>query len=252
MSDAAKCRHGSIDLGKDKAKYQGGLRTILKLVGRYTAKKSRSVGRKSADKFMIDCPDLVNEEMIALLVRTGSSMILANGPGSKFIIQSIAEVTGCLERKVWGHSTAKKDLRLKVDSDGYMRTRTRNLRRFYRKRIPCSCLDKKSNKKKEEKKACCSFDQCSERKALKRLQVCSGCMDAIYCCIECQSNDWESHSMVCRFVADKKSDPVRNSTKEEHTEVTENDSWSETELEHWKIEEADSKRLRNSNVMALV
>eukprot|EP00977_Amphora_coffeiformis_P004018 scaffold801_cov170-Amphora_coffeaeformis.AAC.10 len=194
MYSSFKCRHGSVDLGQEKAKYQEGLRTILKLIERYTAKKSHSVGRKSAKQFMIDCPNLVNEKMVAFLVRTGTSMMLANDPDSTFRIQGIAELAGCLEAKLRGHTTMKDDLRLTKNADGYKRAATRNLKRFFRKRIPCPCLDKKCKKQKHEKKACCSFGPCSERKALERLHICSGCMDALYCCAECQRNDWKSHS----------------------------------------------------------
>ena len=272
MPNSPKCRHGSIDLGKDKAKYQDALRTIFQLIERHTAKTSRSFGHKMAGRFMTNYPDLVNEEMVAFLVRTGTTMILTNNQNFKIIIQAIAELTGRLEKTLRGHTTMKHDLRLKKDPDGHKRAKTHNLKRFFRKRIPCSCLDKnakkqkkkekktcctserkripclddkKSQKQKQEKMACCSFGPCSERKALKRLFICAGCMAALYCCAECQQNDWKSHSMVCTCITDNKGEATRmtkdkTSVKEDHTETTESDWWSEAESETWEIKETDT------------
>jgi len=277
MPNSLKCRHGSVDLGKDRAKYQEGLRTILKLMERYIAKKSHSVGRKSVDRFMVECPDLVNEKMVAFLVRAGTSMILSNDSDSKLRIriQALAEVTESLETTVRGQATIKGNRRLRKHSNGCKRVKTSSLVRFFRKRIPCSCLDKKCTtqkqqrqqqhkacynfesepippsrvdkkckKQRHEKMACCNFSPCSERKAIQRLFICSGCMDALYCCVECQRNDWKSHSMVCKSTSNQKYDPIKiSSMKDEHTETTVSDWWSDADSKEWKVKEVDTEWL---------
>ena len=72
---------------------------------------------------------------------------------------------------------------------------------FYRKRVPCSCLDKKYKEVKSVKKmgVCCN-KTCSlpERKVERsKMFSCTQCGYANYCSVECQKADWKRHKQLC-------------------------------------------------------
>ena len=86
----------------------------------------------------------------------------------------------------------------------------RTLVSFYRRRIPCSCLDEIYEEVKSiEKKGLCWNLDCSHgavdywknqnRSLLDRssLMSCSRCRDACYCSVECQIADWPRHKIDC-------------------------------------------------------
>ena len=73
---------------------------------------------------------------------------------------------------------------------------------YYRRRIPCSCLDEKYKEVKSIKKmGFCYNPSCSlpgrrvERN--KRLLCCTRCRHTNYCSVECQRADWNRHREVC-------------------------------------------------------
>ena len=73
--------------------------------------------------------------------------------------------------------------------------------KFYRKRIPCSCLDQKYGEVKSTAKMgiCfnlqCNFpDRMVER---SKTMYCSRCRGATYCSRECQEADWSGHKGIC-------------------------------------------------------
>ena len=73
--------------------------------------------------------------------------------------------------------------------------------KFYRHRIPCSCLDEKYEEVKHiTKMGCCYNPQCSipngevERSKTK---YCSRCRNVTYCSRECQVADWSRHKLNC-------------------------------------------------------
>ena len=77
---------------------------------------------------------------------------------------------------------------------------------YYRKRIPCSCLDKKYKAVKSVKKmgVCCN-PNCSVQKVERRkMFCCTGCGEINYCSIECQKADWKSHKEFCGSIAEDK------------------------------------------------
>eukprot|EP00984_Skeletonema_dohrnii_P037658 scaffold39938_cov250-Skeletonema_dohrnii-CCMP3373.AAC.2 len=82
-------------------------------------------------------------------------------------------------------------------SQGDMHT----LVKFYRKRIPCSCLDEKYQEVKSITKiGFCDRPECSflygqlER---KKTMYCSRCRITTYCSRKCQEVDWKRHSALC-------------------------------------------------------
>ncbi len=72
---------------------------------------------------------------------------------------------------------------------------------FLRKRIPCSCLDKKYEEVKfVTKVGLCANPKCSlpDRKVeRKKMLTCTGCGSAYYCSPECQKIDWPAHKVEC-------------------------------------------------------
>ena len=73
--------------------------------------------------------------------------------------------------------------------------------KFYRHRIPCSCLDEKYEDVKHiTKMGCCYNQQCSipngEVERCKS-KYCSRCRYVTYCSSECQEADWKRHKPAC-------------------------------------------------------
>lgn len=81
---------------------------------------------------------------------------------------------------------------------------------FFRKRINCSCLDKKYKELKPvARMAVCRNTECSlpERGVeRKKILICSGCDQAIYCSRACQKVDWPHHKEFCRIMIEKKAE----------------------------------------------
>ena len=80
--------------------------------------------------------------------------------------------------------------------------------KYYRKRIPCSCLDEKYNEVKSvTKMGICNNVNCGlpNRMAERsKMFYCTRCGDVNYCSIECQKADWEGHRGVCDAVVEWK------------------------------------------------
>lgn len=73
----------------------------------------------------------------------------------------------------------------------------RSLLRFYRKRIPCTCLDDMSSEaKKLPKMGVCNY--CRESKEYKSLMDCSLCKQSHYCSRTCQELHWMEHKSLCK------------------------------------------------------
>eukprot|EP00985_Skeletonema_marinoi_P000877 scaffold360_cov77-Skeletonema_marinoi.AAC.2 len=79
---------------------------------------------------------------------------------------------------------------------------------FFRKRISCTCLDKKHKEVKSIKKmGCCNnVDQCPlpcgmvER---SNMLYCTRCRGAYYCSRDCQEADWRRHKKFCKKTAEE-------------------------------------------------
>ena len=71
--------------------------------------------------------------------------------------------------------------------------------KFFRRRIPCSCLDKKYEEVKHiTKLGVCFNPQCSiEFLERSKTKYCSRCRCATYCSRECQKADWKRHKPDC-------------------------------------------------------
>jgi hypothetical protein len=78
---------------------------------------------------------------------------------------------------------------------------------FFRKRIPCKCLDKKYKEVKSiTKMGICGNPKCSlpDRKAERsKMLYCTRCCAMNYCSRECQVADWPSHKTFCDIDASR-------------------------------------------------
>jgi hypothetical protein len=130
-------------------------------------------------------------------------------------IQAVAEAIGSLEKEVKGYTN---ELKTTKGEDGLKEAKVVNLTRFYKHRLPCSCLNK-TKEKKVEKMGQCTFEGCGEMKPIVRLSACAGCQVATYCCVDCQRNDWPDHGKVCQTLANQK----KEEPSEREEESTSND-----------------------------
>ncbi len=78
-----------------------------------------------------------------------------------------------------------------------------SLVKFFRHRIPCSCLDEKYKEVKSITKTgfCCNLGCTIPREQLERSKTkyCSRCRCAVYCSRECQKSDWSRHKNDCNM-----------------------------------------------------
>ncbi len=76
---------------------------------------------------------------------------------------------------------------------------------FFKKRIPCQCLDKRyEDVKSITKMGICHNFNCSlpDRKVTRsKMLYCTQCKKANYCSRECQVDDWQSHKTICNAYA---------------------------------------------------
>jgi hypothetical protein len=80
---------------------------------------------------------------------------------------------------------------------------------FFRKRIPCQCLDKKYKEVKSIIKmglccnpACSLPDRQVERKKMFKCTGGCRCSNTYYCSYECQKADWSEHKKECSRMAE--------------------------------------------------
>ena len=73
--------------------------------------------------------------------------------------------------------------------------------KFYRSRIPCSCLDEKYKEVKDiPKMSMCYNPQCNipdNKVERSKTKYCSRCRCVTYCSRECQVADWSRHKFLC-------------------------------------------------------
>ena len=78
----------------------------------------------------------------------------------------------------------------------------RDVVRFLKKRISCSCLKNMYKQVKKLPKVGTCYG-CQKKKARKDLMVCKDCRVAQYCCVGCQKQDWPDHKEMCEYVRGK-------------------------------------------------
>eukprot|EP00984_Skeletonema_dohrnii_P023747 scaffold12826_cov75-Skeletonema_dohrnii-CCMP3373.AAC.3 len=90
---------------------------------------------------------------------------------------------------------------------------------FYRKRITCTCLDKKHKEVKSIKKmGFCNNDKCPHpgRKVERsKMLYCTRCRYAYYCSRDCQEADWRGHKKFCNERAEQTAQLEQEMRKQE-------------------------------------
>lgn len=207
----------------------------------------KTVGKKAAEKWQKDWPQLVTPQMMSLLAATGTRMLLTGDDRARFVVQAFAEAIGCLEKQVKGYSNVKEELRTTVDeATGVAKATKNSLIKFYNARVPCKCLqaekeEEKPKKPKKEEFGQCSFVGCGEKKLLSRLSACAGCQTVTYCCVDCQRNDWPEHSKDCQRLALEYQQRLEEEMGEEFDDEEEEEEDEEEYTDEEGSEEYDSE-----------
>jgi hypothetical protein len=73
---------------------------------------------------------------------------------------------------------------------------------FYRKRIPCSCLDEIYGEVKSiPKTGFCDYPNCGRKVERQKIKCCTGCrMMTSYCSPACQKAHWSEHKHCCAVI----------------------------------------------------
>jgi len=89
---------------------------------------------------------------------------------------------------------------------------SRTLVSFFRKRIPCNCLDAKYEEVKDRKKMGTCFNKYCPlpggRMERSKMSCCSKCNQATYCSRECQLIHWPNHKKSCGSKIKKKQEKL--------------------------------------------
>ena len=90
---------------------------------------------------------------------------------------------------------------------------------FFRKRIKCSCLDKKHQEVKSIKKmGYCNNDKCplpGGKVERSKMLYCTRCSVAYYCSRDCQEADWRGHKKFCNERAEQTAQREKEMRKQE-------------------------------------
>ena len=72
------CRHGVPDIRnpQKRAEYMEGLKDLLQQINKFLTKENKKCGKKAGEKWVEYYPELVDENMLALMGATGTKMIL--------------------------------------------------------------------------------------------------------------------------------------------------------------------------------
>jgi hypothetical protein len=169
----------------------------------------RVTGEKYADVYASKL-----DSVISMLLASGTKMILG---GNNKQAQMNAMLTCYFEEwvAVQVHETKAVPNRAKINELRFADDRT--LVSFYRKRIPCSCLDERYEEVKSVKKmGCCYNPNCIHAFGTverRKMLFCTRCGEANYCSVECQRADWKTHRVRCNKIVEAKAEFSSNETK---------------------------------------
>ena len=156
-------------------------------------------------------PDVYDSKLdavISILLSIGTQFILGGDSRLAQVYASVAnyfkEVQNYMAVELKGSTTIfswTKVMELESADD-------HTLVSYYRKYIPCSCLDGKYREVKSLKKmGCCYNPNCSHPDGLverSKMFCCTRCGEANYCSFECQRADWKQHRVQCDAVVKMK------------------------------------------------
>ena len=140
------------------------------------------------------------DTVISKLLASGTQRIL-DGDGDNEIAQLFASLA-CYFEDFMAMSLHKTQAALNLAKLAeWVGADDHTLVSYYRKRIPCSCLDEKYKEVKSVKKMGWCFNlNCSHpdgRVERSKMFSCTRCGMANYCSVECQKAAWKEHRVQC-------------------------------------------------------
>ena len=123
--------------------------------------------------------------------------------GDHYCARETATLTRYLEQRIAMelHKTQVVINLAKIEELALCSTDDHTLVKFYRRRIPCSCLEKKYEEVKSVAKiGVCFNSQCPFPDGMLERSLtmyCSRCRSVTYCSLECQKDQWTNHREYC-------------------------------------------------------
>ena len=207
-----KCEHGLIQLSPGEEKICKDF--IAEFIAAFLTREDIAGGFVAA----IEATQEKYENMYGFKLETVVSILLSNG--TQFILdgdndqawlyaaQLYASIACNFEDFVAVAAGRSRDIARWTKVVELLRADDHTLVQYYRKRIPCSCLDEKYKEVKSMKKMgmCCNSncnlpDRMVER---RKMFSCTGCRVSNYCSVACQRADWKRHKEVCTILVEKK------------------------------------------------
>ena len=203
---SSMCRHGCppLSAGEEKICCEFINAFIATAFSRAIVEEGFSIAHQATEETYADVYSSKLDAVISKFLLTGTQLILDG--------ERIARL--CAAFAFYFEEWIAVNLRkTKVDINW---TKVHELRRaddhtlvkFYRKRIPCACLDEKYEEVKSVKKmGLCYNPNCSHpqgRVERSKMFYCTRCGDANYCSVECQRADWKMHRQFCDEAVKKK------------------------------------------------
>ena len=154
------------------------------------------------------------DTVISMLLSRGTKCILDGGENNR-VAQLFASFASYFEdyMVVRVHKSKAPNISKKFELLG---ADDHTLVSYYRKRIPCACLDEKYNEVKSVKKiGRCRNTNCrlpGRKVERRKMFYCTRCGGANYCSSECQRADWKKHKEQCDAVVKMKAAFKSNQT----------------------------------------
>ena len=171
---------------------------------------NHATGEKYADFYLYDSK---MEAVISILLASGTQYIL---DGDNETARLYACLAGYFEEGIAVYVHRTKAAFNWTKAIELCRADDHTLVSYYRKRVPCSCLDEKYKEVKSVKKMgfCYNLDCNLPVGMVERSKMfcCTRCGVVNYCSVECQKADWKEHKVQCNNIVDMKAEFSSNQT----------------------------------------
>ena len=199
------CRHGFPHYSLSPSLSPGDIKICTEFINAYIDaffspdKKGFTDAYNATEEEYADVYDSKLDTVVSMLLAGGTLCILQGNNRDAHLYASLASyfeeyIEVChRETKVVGHLSKTCEL---LSADRH------TLISYYKKRIPCSCLDEKYKEVKSVKKmGLCRNPNCSlpdnGRVERSKMFSCARCGYVNYCSVECQKANWKVHKKFC-------------------------------------------------------